>query len=187
MSSLYFIALIPPEPIYSEVYALKQEMSDKYNSHRCLRNPPHITLLPPVNADEIWEKSIIVFLGDFVKSIKPFDLVLNGFESFPNRRRKNPVIYVHNEDSPEMNELHKKLISGLHQSNILMAARTQSSFSPHMTIGYRDLTLEEYDKAWEEFKEREYRGNFHVKSLFLLKFNRKESRWNIVEEFYFSQ
>lgn len=56
MSSLYFLAVIPPEPVFSEVMAFKKEMSERFSSSRALKSPPHITLLPPVQGNEDFEE-----------------------------------------------------------------------------------------------------------------------------------
>jgi 2'-5' RNA ligase len=183
MSGLYFIAIVPPEPVFSEVYSFKQEMADKYKSSRSLRNPPHITLLPPTAGNADWEMKTLKALEDFTQRISPFELVLNGFACFPNRRKKNPVIYVHNEESPGLEKLFKDLIKELREKEIISEKQVPQRFTPHMTIGYRDLTLEEYDRAREEFGCREYSASFLVTSIVLLKQNVQESKWEILKEF----
>ena len=43
----YFVALIPPSPVYEEAQALKEYFREKYNSKAALNSPPHITLHMP--------------------------------------------------------------------------------------------------------------------------------------------
>jgi 2'-5' RNA ligase len=185
MSALYFIAIVPPEPIVSEVYSLKKEMADRYNSYRSLRNPPHITLLPPTTGTLDWENKIKTTLEHFAGRISPFRLILDGFASFPNKKRKNPVIYVHNEESPELEKLFRDLIAELRIKEVISEKQIPQRFSPHMTIGYRDLTLENFDKAWAEFQTRTYHAAFLVDSVCLLKHDTKEAKWNILSHFRF--
>ena len=185
MSTLYFIAIVPSEPVYSEVFSFKQEIAEKYNSSRSLKNPPHITLLPPTSGNDNWEKNTIEVLQHFAMNNTSFPLVLNGFASFPNRRRKNPVIYVHNEEEPLLEALFKRLIEELIEQKVITANQYPQRFTPHMTIGYRDLTLEEYDKAWEEFSKRQYKTMFIVNAISFLKHDKREGKWNVLEEFPF--
>lgn len=185
MSTLYFVAIVPSEPVYSEVFSFKLEMAEKYNSNRSLRNPPHITLLPPTSGNDDWEKNIVEVLQHFASKNTSFPLVLNGFASFPNRRRKNPVIYVYNEEEPLLEALFKRLIEELVEHKVITANQPTQRFTPHMTIAYRDLTLEEYDKAWEEFRRRQYKAKFIVNSISLLKHDKREGKWNVLEEFLF--
>jgi 2'-5' RNA ligase len=49
---LYFIALIPPEPFFSEVLGLKNEVKDRFNSKAALNSPPHVTLHMPFRFKE---------------------------------------------------------------------------------------------------------------------------------------
>ena len=44
---LYFIALVPPEPIFTEVEELKNYFSQHFESSAALKSPPHITLHMP--------------------------------------------------------------------------------------------------------------------------------------------
>lgn len=187
MTSLYFVAIIPPEPIASEVNELKQEMAERFNSKRALKSPPHITLFPPYKGDEHWEKQMTGFLHDWSLTETAFNIKLVNFASFPNRKRKNPVIYVHNEQSEELNKLHKNLMLALREHLNLPSSATSLSFSPHMTIAFKDLSLEEYDRAWLEFSERKYINTFQVNKLSLLRFNNKENKWDVLREFMFKE
>ena len=44
---LYFIALVPPEPIFTEVEELRTYFSHHFESSAALKSPPHITLHMP--------------------------------------------------------------------------------------------------------------------------------------------
>ena len=40
-----------------------------------------------------------------------------------------------------------------------------------MTVGYRDLTWENYLRAWEVYKDKEYKTKFLVDKISLLRFD----------------
>ena len=43
----YFIALIPPEPLFTQIHQLKIYCSEAFGSKAALRSPPHLTLHMP--------------------------------------------------------------------------------------------------------------------------------------------
>jgi 2'-5' RNA ligase len=45
--SLYFIAIIPPQPVFEETWQLKNHFKEHYQSKASLNSPPHITLHMP--------------------------------------------------------------------------------------------------------------------------------------------
>lgn len=60
----YFIAIIPPSPIESDVLALKNFFKEKYNSKASLNSPPHITLHMPF----LWKEKKEEELNDALRS-----------------------------------------------------------------------------------------------------------------------
>lgn len=99
----------------------------------------------------------------------PFEITLNGFGSFA--KPENPVIYVKPEDNERLRMLHQKVKDIFNFTNY--------SFNPHMTIGYRDLTWENYLKAWDVYKDKEYKTNFLVDKIILL---RHDQHWVPIAE-----
>ncbi|RZJ47805.1 MAG: RNA 2',3'-cyclic phosphodiesterase, partial [Chryseobacterium sp.] len=53
------------------------------------------------------------------------------------------------------------------------------SFHPHVTVGYRDLTWENYLKAWEVYCEKEFKTKFIVDKIMLL---RHDGKWIPIAE-----
>ena len=74
MSSLYFIAIIPPDPIKSKIENIKLEFSKKYKTLHALKSPPHITLHPPFNMMEDELDDICKALEAVARQEKPFEL-----------------------------------------------------------------------------------------------------------------
>ena len=60
MNQLYFIALIPPEPLKDQIQDIKLEVTEKFNSSHSLNAPPHITLLSPFRMDEEQEDQFLL-------------------------------------------------------------------------------------------------------------------------------
>ena len=175
--SLYFIALIPPEPLRNRIVELKLKFAEKYQTNHALKSPPHITLIPPFNFRNEEEKRIIELLEIFTQTANPFNVTIKGFGTF-----KPKVIYLDFTENELLNSFQMRLskefkdISGLN-------LKKGKLFAPHMTLAFRDLSPQMFYRAWEKYKLETFEASFMVKSLFLLKHNGK--CWDIAYELLF--
>ncbi|MDZ7681592.1 MAG: 2'-5' RNA ligase family protein [Fodinibius sp.] len=62
--------------------------------------------------------------------------------------------------------------------------RSNNDFTPHMTVAYRDLSPDNFERAWEDFQDRSFDYSFEVNSIVLLKHDYQ--RWKPFYEFNFS-
>ena len=161
---LYFIAIVPPQPIRDEVKAMKELIASRFHSKKALNSPPHITLFRPVRCDENRAIEIFAELKDLVSIVIPFELTLHGFGYFSNR-----VIYIRPEPSSELTLLEKR-ISGM-QTLFQEGSLNNQPYRPHMTIGFRDLTPVMFDAAWNRYKGYAYHRQWFVDSVHMLKHN----------------
>lgn len=169
MKKMYFIAIYPPEEIIDEVKIFKEDLALNYNNSKALKNDAHITLFPPFERELALENDIHEAFQKIDTNISPFEITLNGFGSFPNP--KNPVLYVQPEENDDLKDLHLKVKERFSFKNY--------SFHPHVTVGYRDLTFENYLKAWEIYKEKEFKTKFIVDKIYLL---RHDGKWVPIAE-----
>jgi 2'-5' RNA ligase len=169
MKKLYFIAIYPPQEIIEEVKTFKKDFVENYGNSKALNNDAHITLFPPFSRELELQNDIFKAFNEIDTDLSPFEVELNGFGSFPNP--KNPVVFVHPENNAALTELYHKVQQKFNFINY--------SFSPHMTVGYRDLTWENYEKAWKEYHNKEYKTKFTVDKILLL---RNDGKWVPVAE-----
>ncbi|MBA4058528.1 MAG: 2'-5' RNA ligase, partial [Marivirga sp.] len=101
---LYFIAIIPPAPIYEEALEQKEYFKTHYNSKASLNSPPHITLHMPFKWREKDEKKLEQQLQEFSKAQRPVNIKLDNFSSFPPR-----VIFINVVMNQELENLQKNL------------------------------------------------------------------------------
>jgi 2'-5' RNA ligase len=158
----YFLALVPPEPLSSQVTALKMEMQAHYHSSVALKSPPHITLQAPFQ----WPLSDLNTLTSTLQTVAHTQVAvsveLRGFGTFPPR-----VIYVHVLPSPALMALQRAISTQLQQA--LALPRDRRSFHPHMTIAFRDLSKRAFQQAWPAFEQRPFTGQFTATALTLLR------------------
>ena len=173
---LYFIALVPQEPVFSSVMDLKLLVKEKYQSRRALNSPPHITLQMPFRWREDREEIIHDMLRRSASAVNRFRLILNGFGFFEPR-----VVYVDVEESTELEVLHESVKSKVKRELKLVNELGERPFRPHMTIAFRDLKKPMFYKAMEEFGGKEFSADFKVEDICLLKHN--GSTWDIYRRY----
>lgn len=165
----YFIALLPPPPLKDEIHALKLHFQQRYNSKAALNSPPHLTLHMPFEWKANKEERLIAALKRFAENRKPFSIQLKNFSSFPPR-----VIYIDVVSNTELDNLQRDLQRYCKMELQLFNARYRDlPFHPHITLAFRDLKKNDYEQAWQEFKDRSFAALFEVKSLVLLKHDGK--------------
>jgi 2'-5' RNA ligase len=173
MPRLYFIAVIPHEELQKEVTELKKYMAAHFDAKAALSSPPHITLYPPFRENIEKEKHILKSLEDFSENQKPFNVILNGFGCFRPR-----TIFIKPEENLLLNTMETDLLNHLKTTINLYDPQNDRPYHPHMTIATRDLKKEEFFKAWEIFKEKEFKRVFSVDRPHLLRHNGKT--WDVL-------
>ena len=177
MSSLYFIALIPPNPLRDEIQELKLEVKEKFNSSHSLNAPPHITVLSPFRLEDNNEDQLNTLLSKFTPSIQPFEVQLKDFSTFPPR-----VIFIDVKQTPQLMDMQEEIEemarshSGLFNYNY-----DKRPYHPHLTLAFKDLTRSDFYKAWKEFEDRAFDASFKADSLYLLKHNGEN--WEVVNTY----
>jgi len=174
MKKMYFIAIYPPQEIIDEVKVFKEDLASNFNNSKAKKNDAHITLFPPFERELTTENDIHVAFHKIDTNISPFEITLNGFGSFPHP--KNPVLFIEPEENQSLKELHLRVKEIFNFKNY--------SFHPHVTVGFRDLTWENYLKAWEVYSEKEFKTKFTVDKITLL---RHDGKWMPIAEKKLSQ
>lgn len=177
---LFFIAILPPLEIQRSANEVKHYFAEIYNSKAALKSPPHITLQSPFywETDRLGELKTV--LAEFTHQQAYIPIILDGFAVFKPR-----VIYIDVRKTPQLLAVQKALMQQLELSlNIVHTSKTRP-FTPHMTVGFKDLTKANFYRAWEEFKNKPFDAIFTASELTLLQFDGK--KWQIDAEFYLSK
>ncbi|MFC7348130.1 2'-5' RNA ligase family protein [Chryseobacterium zhengzhouense] len=169
MKKMYFIAIYPDQKIIDEVRTFKEDLALNFENSKALNNDAHITLFPPFEREIELEEDIHIAFQKINTSISPFEIILNGFGSFPNP--KNPVLFIHPEENENLKQLYFNVTEKF--------SFGKYSFNPHMTIGYRNLSYENFLKAWEIYKDKIYKTKFTVDKILLL---RHDGKWIPINE-----
>lgn len=174
MKQLYFIALVLPEPYLSEISRIKHDLSKKYKTYSALKSPAHITLISPFFYAGDKEYELVKRLKDYASPVSPFTIEMNGFDCFPPR-----VVFIKPEPPAELALLYPSFNAYM-KGFLPVSKKFSPPFHPHITVANRDWSAFDFEKAWEEYKTREYRGKFTADTISLLKL--KNKTWEILFE-----
>lgn len=172
----YFIGIVPPQPLFDEVLALKRYFGDHFKSKGALKSPPHITLHMPFRWKEENEMELITKLQRFASDYPSFPVQFNNFGCFSPR-----VIFIDVKKSDGLNLLQHDLQRFCKlELNLFNANYKKLPFHPHLTVAFRDLKKPAFHEAWGTFKDKKFEGEFAVNKIVLLKHNGKI--WEEFEE-----
>lgn len=152
-------------------------MSSRYNSSAALRSPPHITLVSPFWWIEEQINRVVKEIELFSEHQKRFTLHLSGFDTF-----KPKVIFIKNEPSEDLIIMQKEL-SQIAKDKLNIKQNEKRPFHPHMTIAFKDISNNDFLRAWGNLKEKVYNTTFQVSSIHLLMHS--EERWEVLKSFDF--
>ncbi|HIK44377.1 MAG TPA: 2'-5' RNA ligase family protein [Leptolyngbyaceae cyanobacterium M65_K2018_010] len=173
----FFVALLPPADLQSQVTAIKEDISQRFHSQAALKSPPHITLLPPFDWPLDALDRLQGFLQTFAQAQTPIPIRLSGFKAFPPR-----VIYIDVVPEASLIACQSLLQQSFRTTFSMTDPRARRlSFTPHMTVGFRDLKPAAFHRAWADYKDRPFNAHFIAHELTLLRHNGQ--RWSIAATF----
>ena len=179
-SRLYFVAIIPNAEVQKDVRKSQKYIAAKFGCKQALKSPPHITIHKPFRWVEDQEDRLVQGFSGFFRGKEEFEVSLMDFGAFKPR-----VVFTAVETSPILTSMHHDLQHfGIKEIRSLKGIDSRP-FSPHMTVAFRDLTRQLFQRIWEEFVDLEFRAAFDVDSAFLLKHTGK--KWEIHQKFQFSE
>ena len=171
-AKMYFIAVVAPAEVNTQVLQWKHYMRDHYGCTVALKSPAHITLIPPFWMNEQLEHELIADVDAFSMQQHPFNIGLKSFDAF-----KPKVIFVGIEE----NEALKKLKSSLEEYLISLhkypVKKESRPFHPHITIANRDLRKKDFHPAFEHFSKIDYAEKFPASDISILKHSGTE--WQV--------
>lgn len=171
---LYFIALVPEDPVQAEILSFKEYARDHFKSSRSLNSPAHITVIPPFSMVLNDEKKLFSDLEISLSNVMGFYIELDGFGHFGTK-----VIFVNVLTNDYLKKLHLKLSASM-LSYLSADQNPNKPFHPHITVAFKDLEREMYDQAWNYYSNKKYQRVTKINSVSLLRFENR--RWLIVKQ-----
>jgi 2'-5' RNA ligase len=170
----YFIAILPPNELMNEVENIKVDFAENFQSRGAKNAPAHITLHMPFLWKLEKEQQLIFALSELQKNNTSFEINLNHFSHFQDR-----VIFIDVKISDYLKQIQKDVVDCMKRLFIFNQLDDKRGFHPHITVAFRDLKKEQFEKAWYVYKNKKFDKNFICSSISLM---RKEN--NLWEEIY---
>jgi 2'-5' RNA ligase len=173
---LYMMAIVPPPDLAEEIGKIREEFAEAYNCKAALKQPVHITLYPPYKEFDDHEAEVRKVLTKWVATQTSFDLEISGFDAF----KDNGVVFLDVVKNDSLKQLHKGFSSQL--TKLLQPKiKSNQSYHPHITIGYRDIPKEVFPKAVKDFLPRKFASSFRVDRVLFWRHNGKN--WETIGSF----
>jgi 2'-5' RNA ligase len=157
------VALLPPEPVFSQAWALKQEVHRLTGSRNAVRLPPHITLVPPLRQTDDFEAKCTEVLTAFAAAQLAFTVGLDGFGWFGDR-----TLFVRVSAADALQAFHAALLNWC-ASYLPEVTPESRPFTPHLTLATRDLPPAQVPELRQLFAARSYTAAFEVRHLTLFR------------------
>jgi len=171
-------AIMPPEKTLRRISSERDIFAVKYNCVRALKPPVHITLYPPFSAPNDIEQSIQK-IGKWAETQRPIHIELRNYNYFKNPI--SPVVYIDVVKNDNLKILQRKFTEQL--KKYIKVETTDRPYSPHFTIGYRDVPPAILPTIVEEYSTRRFSESFDFDRIYLWKHDRKN--WQVLREFKF--
>jgi 2'-5' RNA ligase len=175
--SLFFLALVPDNPVQHEIMDLKNEAARRFQSKHALKSPAHITIIPPF----FWEEQKVPVLRKSLYPVtsnqSPFVVEIEDFDRFDQR-----VIFAKPLITETMKAFFLK-VAAVCKEELEIPIKSNHPFHPHFTIAFKDLKKSVFPEAWAYFQNLGYQQSFQARGLTLLRHNGQ--RWEEKETFLF--
>lgn len=157
--SQFFIAISLPPTVNEEILSITQKISKDYETRKALSSPPHITLVPPFWYPNAKIDALKNAVSELKLDTEPMTVQLDGFSSFPSR-----VLFVNVVLSPELAECHERIYAYL-PTDLKSNIKPYREYSPHITIAFKDISQENFEKALHEYIPQSYTQEFLLENI----------------------
>ncbi|MXV15265.1 2'-5' RNA ligase family protein [Hufsiella ginkgonis] len=181
MENLYLLAILPPAQLGGQIHEIREECAHRFNVKAALKPPVHITLFRPFKLGPVLEKHLLRQLSP--AAVHPdIEIILENFDSFNVH-----TLYIRVVKNPGLSSLQRGIarIMNQHKFAPRETKNGNTTFTPHITIAYRDIPAETFPLMWEEYKDRKFQRKFTADGFTLLKHDGK--KWQIFKEYRLKQ
>lgn len=180
--NLYFIAIIPNRDVRTRIQRFKLDLRNRFNTEKAVEIYTHITLKAPFKSPASNHDELVNWFNDLKMKEKSFILTLKNFGSFDNSN--HPVVFINVKNEPKLFIVQQNIMTEYITSISDVVNRVDINYKPHVTVAYRDLSSEMFEKAWNEYKDKNFDAEFEVDGFHLLQHNTK--KWNLISTNYLS-
>lgn len=173
MKQLFFLAIIPPSPLFGSIEELKKTVARDYGTEHVLTAPAHLTLVPPFPFEEdlfsLLQKEITAVTQDF----RPFSVILDGFQFFEPK-----VLFLHVLQNRSLRVLEKQLRERLFSSFPSVEWKPPVRFHPHISLATKIPNDGTFFQIQKEYSTKKFHADFPVSTIALLEW-KNHDHWEV--------
>lgn len=170
---LYFIAVLPPAPVFAEIEEIKQQVALDFGARHTLKAPAHQTLMAPFFFDEERIVLIEAALKEVGAIFRPFSMVLDGFRFFEPH-----AMFLHVLQNRSLRILEQKVWEKLTTTFPAVAWKPRKRFHPHISIAAR-LEEDVFFKLQKSYTSKPFHASFPVHEMVILRWE-PDQIWEVV-------
>lgn len=172
----YFIAIVPEGEVQEKATNIKMHLKDSYGIRYGLRSPAHVTLKMPFLWNEKKESDLNSKLRRYFSKKSPFEIHFKGVDTFGKR-----VIFIRVKKNQVLTIIQEDLIQYCKTVLKLEVELSDSSYTPHMTIAFKDLKERYFSEYLHVAKKSTLDKKYMVNEVALLK--KDGARWAVCGTF----
>lgn len=175
----HLLVISPHEELWARIMAIKEEFAHKFHSDFAKLGKPHLTVANFIQTEMSAER-IDKALTNFALHTAPFIMHLDGFCGIPSHN-----IHIVNKTKEPL----RQMVQLLKKNLLCVTAYNEANKSffiedPHINIA-RKLSFDQYEQAWLEFKDRDFKASIIADSLIWLKRPVDTKKYQLVKRFDF--
>lgn len=172
----YMIAAVPTGDNKTQIDDIRSSFSKKYKVDEALRNPAHITIVPPFHATTEQITVLDQGLKEILERFNKFSLHITGYSFF----RKNRVVFLKPKKNTVIEDLYIQVQQFFSQKMPEIKLIKQVNYSPHITIGYRDLDRFTFKDAVSDLEHKTESINWNIDHIEIWK--RESGNWQNIKK-----
>lgn len=171
---MFYMAIVLPPELNELILRFKEYMLERYECKVGLKSPAHITIVPPFWLLPEREEGLRSDVELLAGRLHTFPLSTNNFAAFKPR-----TIYIDVVHSAALDDVKKQADQFFGERPQYGIKIENRPFRPHITIATRDLHKAAFAEAWEHFKNKEFKKDWMVEGLSLLRHNGRS--WDVIQ------
>lgn len=172
----YLLIIRPHAELLNKIIQVKQLFAEKFKNENALYVKPHLALVKFCQFATA-EERIVNKLRALSMGLTPVKIELKNFGNYPTH-----TIFINVTSKVQIETLVKSIRTNTQQ--LMRAGKDHKPFfmmQPHFNIGQKLLPWQ-FEKAWLEYRHRQFTGRFMVDEMLLLKKN-SDKKYLITERF----
>jgi len=175
----YLLIIQPKEALEEKIRAVREDFDKAFKIETKIPGRVNVGLVQFMQY-EMYEARIRNKLKLVGTGYMPFKVDLNGFGSYPSH-----TIFINMVSRSAVQDLIKQVREQAGPAMRMNADNKPHFFKePNINIGFR-LKPWQYEKAWLEYSQKNFKGSFVADGMLLLKRREKGEPWQIVERYNF--